>query len=282
MFKKIQLALFGLLSAVVSTAQPVLPTSNQIEAFYKTKTLVVLEPELFSPYNIFIKEAVEKYWYITPVDVIDYEEFGKLRKDTTYSFLTVSQTRYDKDKSKILYNYLDLMMGANVPTLTEMPLMGSLPLSYPDAEEENYSYKLGVMVRFLQDRVENLKQHPGISGMKNLKYYNKNSSEIRNHVLLLTPEDLPPRLQKEGELNKYYHYPYRLVSKEKLESIIEKGVEDVVFLHVIGPGNRQREGWSFKLIYGLKDARLYYYSKHIISDKKPNGFLISDWKKISR
>jgi len=277
---RLQLTLIFLLSIATLYAQPVLPTSSQVEDFYHSKTIIVLEPELFSPYNIFIKEVVKNHWKITPYEVIDYENFEKLRKDSSYSFLMVTQTRYERDKSKILYNYLDLMLGADVPTLTEMPLLGSLPLSYPNAEEENFSSKLGVMIRFLQNRVESLKNQPGISGMRYLRYYNKNIPEIKNHVLLLAREDLSPGLLKEGILDKYYRYPFKIVSRKEMDSIIEEGTEDVAFLHVVGPDNKQREGWSMKLVFGLKDAQLYYYNRHVISVKKPNGFLLSDLKKI--
>ena len=281
---RLKLTLIALLSVAVLHAQPVLPSSSQVEAFYHSKTMIVLEPELFSPYNIFIKEVVKEHWNITPYEVINYENFEKLRKDSSYSFLTVTQTRYDRDKSKIVYNYLDLMLGADVSTLTEMPLLGSLPLSYPDADadEENYSSKLGVMIRFLQNRVGSLKNQPGISGMRYLRYYNKNIPEIKDHVLLLARDDLSPGLLEEGILHKYYRYPFKIVTRVELDSIIEEGTEDVAFLHVVGPGARQREGWSIKLIFGLKDAKLCYYNKHVISDKKPNGFLLSDLKKTGR
>lgn len=264
------------------SAQTVLPTQQQIERFYASKTYVVLEPDGFSPYNIYIQDAVKKYWKATQYEVIKYKRFQEIRKDTTCSFLLVTQTRYERDKSKILYNYLDLMLGANVPTLTEMPLFGSIPLSYPDTENENYSYKLGIMIRFLQNRVENLKNQPGISGMRYLRYYNKNTKEIKEHLLLLSKDDLPASLKGEGALDKYYPHPYKVVNPEEMEKIISEGTEDVLFTHLVGPHKGQRFGWSIKLIFGLKDARIYYYSKHVISEKKPNGFLITDWKKIAR
>ena len=190
-------------------AQAPLPSAAEVEAFYNSKTLIVLEGGMYSPYNIYIKEEVEDNWKITPFEIISEKEFDEKKTDSSYSFLIITQTHFERDKDGVNYNFLNLLLGADVESITEMPEFGSIPLSYSGVEDENYSYKLGVMINFLQNRVRDLKENPNISSMKNLKYYNKNTSQIKTNALLFLETDLVPDVQEESKIFKYYPYIYQ-------------------------------------------------------------------------
>ncbi|MDX2443616.1 MAG: hypothetical protein QNK30_07420 [Bacteroidales bacterium] len=272
--------LFGTI-CITLFAQAPLPTEADIDAFYNSKTLVVLEGGLFSSYNVYIKEEIGKYWKITPFEIISEQEFDEKKTDNSYSFLVVTQTRFERDRDGVNYTFLNLLLGADVSAISEMPEFGSIPLSYTGVENENYSYKLGIMIKFLQNRVEEFKKNPNVPAMKPLKYYNKNSSQIKTNTLYLLEGDLTPKVQQPKDIMKYYPYDFKIVTTDELSAIVSND-ESAYFLHCVGPETSQREGWSFKMIFGIQDGNLYYYGIHTISAKKPGGFLDSDFKRIAK
>lgn len=261
--------------------QPVLPATAEVNAFFNSKTLIVYEGSMFSPYNIYIKEMVEQYWKITPFEFIDYNEFEENMTDSTLSFLVLTDTRFERDKSGIHYNFINLLLGANVKSITEMPEIGSLPLSYSDGSEEKYYYKLKVIIRFLQNRAKELRDQPVTSSMKYLKYYNKNRHKIKLNTLLIVENDLSYEAGSAEVISKYYPNTIRVISDDELEKAISDD-KDALFLHYVGPEENKSKGWAFKMIFGISNGQLYYYNRHTISDKKPSGFLLDDFKRISK
>ena len=263
-------------------SQSVLPTRLEIDAFFNSKTLVVLESGIFSTYNIEIKDAFEKYWNLTPYDFINNDEFKEKMSDSTYSFLVLTQSHYEKDKKNIHYNFLNLLLGAKHTSLSELPEMASLPLSYFEGDEENYGFKLGVIVRFFQKRAMELKEKGSISSMKYLTYYNDFASQIKTKKLFIYEGNLQPKLRSLKAIKEYYKYDVEIVSSDALSEIVSQGADDIYFLHFVGPEGKQRSGRCFKMIFGLSDANMVYFNKHNISEKKPAGLLPSDFKRINR
>ncbi|MGD0343164.1 MAG: hypothetical protein ABSA76_15795, partial [Bacteroidales bacterium] len=66
--KKILFILSVLFLSVLVKAQAPFPSADEIKQFMASKTCVVVENDLFSVYNTYIKEAVKKYWNITPYE----------------------------------------------------------------------------------------------------------------------------------------------------------------------------------------------------------------------
>jgi len=263
-------------------SQSVLPTRSEIDAFFNSKTLVVLEAGMFTNYNNEIKDALEKYWNITPFDFITNDEFKEKMSDSTYSFLLLTQSHYEKDKKNIHYNFLNLLLGAKHTSLSELPEIASLPLSYFEGDEENYGFKLGVIVRFFQNRAMELKEKGSISSMKYLTYYNDFASQIKTKKLLIYEGNLQPKLRSLKAIKEYYKYDIEIVSADALSEIVSLGEDNIYFLHFVGPEETQRSGRCFKVILGLTDANIVYFNKHNISEKRPAGFLPSDFKRINR
>ena len=60
MLKRFVLALLLSVLILPCKSQAPFPTAEEIESFYGTETLVVLENTMFSTYNAFIKKAMEE------------------------------------------------------------------------------------------------------------------------------------------------------------------------------------------------------------------------------
>ena len=166
--------------------------------------------------------------------------------------------------------------------MSELPEIASLPLSYFEGDEENYGFKLGIIVRFFQNRAMELQEKGSISSMKYLNYYNDFAFQVKTKKLLIYEGNLQPKLRTLKAIKEYYKYDVEIVSADALSEIVSQGADDIYFLHFVGPEGKQRSGRCFKMIFGLNDANMVYFNKHNISDKKPAGLLPSDFKRINR
>jgi len=266
----------------VTYSQAPFPEPGEVDRFYNTKTLVVLEDNMFSEYNYFIKDAIENYWEITEYDFISTDEFNQKRTDPAFSFIVLTATRFDRDKSGTFFNFINLLLGKDVGRIEEMPEFCAIPLSIQGAEDTEYSHKLGIVLRFLQAHVDHIKEDPSLKGKKYLKYYNKFVPEAIDRTIMVSEKDLEPELRTADAAEKYYPQNLKVVSDEEVDQAIREKAEKTLVLHKVGPVKAEKGGLCFKMLLGTDDARMYFYGEHKISDRRPNGLLINDLKRIGR
>ncbi|MDT8400195.1 MAG: hypothetical protein RQ743_00750 [Bacteroidales bacterium] len=282
MIKKLTFFLALALTGNLMYSQAPFPEPEEIERFYKTKTLIVLEDNMFSSYNIFIRDAVDKYWEITDYDFISASDFNERRKDPAYSFLVLTATRFDKDRSGAFFNFINLLLGKDVGRIEEMPEFCAIPLSVQDADANGYSNILGMVIRFIQAHVDHIKEDPSMTGKRYLEYYNRFIPEAQDKTILVSENDLVPELRAPGAAEEYYPDNLKVVSESEIDEAIMNKAEDTLVLHRVGPEKAEKGGLCFKMLLGTDDARMYFYGEHRISDKRPNGLLINDLKRIGR
>jgi hypothetical protein len=277
---------FLFMSAVFSSlfAQGPFPTDEQMKAFKVSRTLVVMETDPFSVYNAAVKEAVKKYWTITPYEFVSYEEFRKHKKDPAYSFLMLTSTAFEKDRAGVNYDFLNLLLGDPVNSLSRLPEFCSFPLAYSKSEEGGYVAKLPVILRFMQKHVSNILDHPSSISLKYryLKYYNVNMQLLKEKELWLAKEDMAPDVNTEKNIQAVYPHPFRLVTGDEIDEALAGTPGDkMAFLFKVGPEGTSDKGRVYKMILGT-DGTLYYFNYHLISKKKPDGFLASDLKRLGK
>ena len=137
----------------VQAQREYLPTQEELDHFYTTKTYVVLEENQLSDYNIEITDAVKKFWDITEYEFIKMKDFGDKSVDKNASFLYLATVSFEKDRSNTRYQFLCLSLGGDNIAIDELRDMANIPLSYYGVDSDHYSYKLGTLVRFLQNHV---------------------------------------------------------------------------------------------------------------------------------
>jgi hypothetical protein len=263
-------------------SQNYVPKEADIQAFFKTKTLVVLESNPLLEYNLKITEAVKNNWNITDYEFISYQELEEKRKDPQYSFLLTTIVTFEKDKTKAQYIFLQLLAGSNTRYLKDMPDLVSIPLSYRNADEENHTYKLGVIVRFIQNHMLLLRTNPSVASSNVLAYYNRNIADIRSKTLYVVKDELAPEVNTVAKINKLYPYQVKIVSREEIEEAINEKNPDVVFLHKVGPEGTRLKARCYKIVMGAADAQFYYFDFHMVTDKAPDGVLGSDFRKMAK
>ncbi len=272
----------GCFFSFYTSAQDYVPSRDDINAFFNTKTLVVLQDNPLLEYNMVIKDVMKQEWNITEFDFISYKEFEELRFDPQYSFLVMTQVMFDKDKTDARYRFLHLSLGGDYYRTNQMPDIASVPLAYYNVEEDNYIYKLALLVRFIQNHAKLIKEKPEIVTVNVFKYYNSNIQDIKSKTLYVLEEELSKEVNSAARIRKVYPYKFQIVTKEDITEAIKNRDENVVFLHKVGPEGTKVDARCYKVIIGAADANFYYFDYHRISDKNPDGLLEKDFKKMAK
>ncbi|GHT20921.1 hypothetical protein FACS189430_00150 [Bacteroidia bacterium] len=275
---------FLLLSFFVSAvaAQDYVPTEKDVKHFYETKTAIVLEDNQMAEYNLIMKEEAPAEWTITPFEFMSWKNYEKKTADKAYSFVTLNKVTIEKDKSNALYLFLNLVLGGPSKGLSDMPDLCSIPIAYFRAEEETYLYKISVFLRFMQNHVKLISQNPAILEKNILMYYNKNVQKLDGKTLYLLADELAKDVNTEAKIQKVYNGPVKIATVEEIKQAIANKDPNVVFLHKVGPGDRQKNARCYKMLVGVADAQFYYFDYHTIDSKSPDAFMASDFKKLSR
>jgi hypothetical protein len=263
-------------------AQSYVPTADDINAFFHTKTMVVLLDNPLLEYNMVIKEVMEQEWTITPFEYITFKQFEELRMDPQYSFLYMSQVTFENDKTDARYRFMHLSLGGNYFRKDQMPDIASVPLSYYSVEEDNYVYKLAILVRFMQNHALLVREQPKIVSANVLQHYNDNIRDIKQKTLYVLEDELAPQVNSTARIKKVYPYKFRIVTKEDITEAIKNREEDIVFLHKVGPEGTKINARCYKVVIGAADANFYYFDYHKISAKSDDGLLESDFKKMAK
>jgi hypothetical protein len=280
--KKTILAILLLSSAEVLFAQSPFPSKEEIKQFTASKTCVVLEDDPFSTYNSYIKDAVKAFWKITPYEIINTADFNVRRLNPAYSFIVLTQTNFEKDKTNGLFNFVNLLQGKNVNKLGENPEICAVPLSFAGEDDFEYSYKLGAILAFMQKHAQMIADDPSLTGRKYLKYYNKYIPDVSNKTILIRQEDLAPEISTIGQIKKFYSNKIEIVTEEDIVTAVENKSPNTVILHKVGPVGERNSGYCFKMLIGTDDANMYYYNQHIIDKSNPNGLLSDDLKRLAK
>ncbi|MBN2597284.1 MAG: hypothetical protein JXR82_10915 [Marinifilaceae bacterium] len=270
------------LAGIQSFSQEHLPSASDYNRFHNTKTLVVLEDNLFSDFNDKIKEAVKQNWTITEYEFISNAEFEKQRFNPKYSFLVTSIVTFNKDKTNAKYNFLSLLLGGQANVIDDMPDLCSIPLSYVRVDEESYIYKLTSLVLFMQNHIALVTKNSDIISENILKYYNKNSSETKDKTLYLLKNEMDDNVNSTAKIRKIYPGKVKLVEANEIEEAIRNKNNDIIFLHKVGPEKTKNKARCFKILIGTDDSKFYYFDYHMVKGKRTDRFLGSDFKKLAK
>ncbi len=274
--------LIGLVIGIqIADAQIPVPKPEEIQQFLKTTTCIVYDANPMVSYNMKIKEAVEKYWKITPYKFIKASEFDDLRKNPDFSFLTIDKVFFEKDKTKAQYEFLCVSLGGKYRTPNDMPSIAAIPLSYFGVDEESYVYKIPTLVQFLQNHIGLVKNDHSLKSANIRKYYNSHIPVSHNKTLYLVKDELSKSVNTEQKIKAVYPYPVVFTDRNDLETRILNG-EDILFLHKVGPEGTKRKARCWIVIMGAKDAQLYFFNYHMIDSDHPDGILSTDFKKLSK
>jgi hypothetical protein len=259
-----------------------LPTQDDLDHFHTTKTYVVLESNAISDYNIEIQDAVNRFWDITEFEFLKMEDFAEKSKDKNASFLYLATVNFEKDKSNARYQFLCLSLGGDHVSIDDLKDVANIPMSYYGVDGDHFAYKLGIMLRFLQYHVRLITENQKIVSQNVYKYYNENMSDVRGKTLYMVEEEMASGVNSLSKIKAIYPGEVKLVDRETIKDLIMAEDENAVVLHKVGPEGKKMNARVYKILIGLAEAQFYYFDYHKVSDKRPDAFLESDFKKLAR
>lgn len=284
--KKLFLVLTLIVCSSQLFSQLVVADQEELEKFKKTKTIVFLEPNPMLMLNRVMKDMVKTHWDITEYEFQKFgnEKFEKLRKDPNLSFLMINNIYYKRDKTRAQYKFLNLSLGGDYELASQMPTLSGLPISYTEVDESNYDYKLGLILRFIQEHVKISLEHPKLkSSRRMIRFYRKKLTNIHDKTLYVLKEELAPDVNTMKEIREYYPHDVKITTREEIEKVIDDRDPNAVILHQVGPKSTNRKARCWNVIMGAQDAKLYYFNYHMIkTGKRPEGLLAKDFRKLSR
>jgi hypothetical protein len=263
--------------------QDAIATPEQVDQFLKSKTYVVKDENIFGSYNKAIEQAMKDYWTITPFEVIDIVKYNQLKGNYRNSFIIRTKVNFADDKSNTSYTFLSCILGSNKSSsMAGMPDLISFPLSYYNVDYDKYHYKLGAIIKFMQNHIQLIKENPKINGKNVLAYYNKNISALKGKTLYVIQDELEESVNTLDKIKKVYSGKVVMADAETIEKVIHDKDPNAVFLHKVGPSKDDAKLRIYKLIMGAADGKLYYFDYHKFkAGKQGDAFLMSDFKKLA-
>ncbi len=265
-------------------AQVKIPTGTiqQVNKFLNTTTYVVLENEILSDFNISMREAVEDFWTITPFEFIRVSDFHRERYDEDKSFLVVNQVYFDRDRSNSLFDFLILTIGGNARTINDMPSMAAAPLSYNGAPASSYDYKMGLIIKFLQNHILAVKENPQLNEDNVADFYLENSGSVQDKTFYVLREDLEQDIRNRATFSREYPHNFEFADKEKIKNLIDQSDPDGIILHKVGPPRGEHNAQCFKIVLDTKNASVYFYDMHGVNNRNPDALLKRDLRTLSQ
>jgi len=268
-------------AASLLSGQAPFPSADEIKQFNASKTCIVLE-DGNTVYNAYIRKAIKEYWKITPFEFINTSDFALRRSDPSFSFIILTETNFESDKSNSVFNFINLLQGKNIDALGEMPEICAVPLSFAGEDDMEYGYKLGAILAFMQKHAQKISEDPSITGRRYLRYYNKYNPEVIKKKILVKQEDLSPAIGNIDQIKSIYKHSIEIVPEEVIVKAIQEKAPETLILHKVGPVGERNTGLCFKMLIGTDDSNMYYYNQHKIDKANPNGLLPADLKRLAK
>ncbi|MDR2836458.1 MAG: hypothetical protein LBV69_09785 [Bacteroidales bacterium] len=253
-------------------------TQEQINNFFYTKTYIVLKNNFVSDYNFTMKEIIPEEWKITKYEFIKESDFEKYRKDPTKSFLMINKVQLNDDKTETLFDFLVLSLGGNYKTVDEMPTLCAIPLCYSEikTDNEDYTYKLGILIKFIQNNIEICKNNPTLKPENILDYYKKNASPIQDKIMYIIKDELSPELRNDAAFKRNFSQNYKFSNQDEIEKLIKNQDDKAIIIHQVTQYNKKGLSYSITFLIDTKNANIFSYNFRKIDKENDKYLQITD------
>ena len=282
--KKLTLFFIVLISSGLSVtyAQQILPTSKQVNTFLDSRTYFVYDNNLFGMYNGAIKEAANKHWKITDFDFINKDGFKKKKQVPTASMIIQTESHFEGQEELGVFTSLSLVLGKKGGDINTMPDIITVPLAFSDVDYDEYHYKLGLCLIYMQNHVNWLKENPDVEDKVLINHYKKSKIRTKGKTIYLLKNEMADDIKSLSAIKEVYSGDVKFAAKEEIQEAIDNKNENVLVLHLVAPSRAVKGSVVTKMILGAADAKMYYFDYHRVKGKKiPNKFLKSDFQKLN-
>lgn len=204
-----------------------------------TTLLVILDNTIRgkeSPYNIAIRNAMDKYWTVTNIEYKRASEVSDFIPAEGFSMLVKSFREVENADGYTVQSHSDISIFLcnkdSIKYYGGMDEIASINIPNPDSLID-INYKLPILIQsmqyYLSYAVEK-KLDPDNFLNKMKKFYTQNRAEIPKSTLYICKEELPAGFESE-KLAKFYKYPFEILERSKLKKRIDARTEGSAIMH---------------------------------------------------
>ena len=282
--KKISIILALLLTASFSViyAQQILPTSKEVNTFLDSRTYFVYDNNIFGMYNGVIEEAAKKHWKITDFNFINKDDYKKKKNVPTASMIIQTESHFEGQEELGVFTSLSLVLGKKGGDINTIPDIITIPIAFSDVDYDEYHYKLGLALVYMQNHVNWLKENPDVEDKALINHYKKNKKRTKGKTLYLLKKEMADDIKTLSAIKEVYSGEVKFVTKEEIKTAIDNKDKNVLVLHLVAPLRAVKGSVVTKMILSAADAEMYYFDYHRVKGKRlSNKFLKSDFQKLN-
>ena len=231
--------------------------------------------------DLLFMDAVREGWNISPFEFCTYEEFDRIKTDTSYYFLIRADKMHRKSSDPSI-EFICFLKGNEKAgdNLAAMPELIALPLFAADGYDDRVFTYLPAYMNIIQNYIQDIvdgKIYPPGNGRISLKIPDKS----RNSTILFNKDDMDysPYMQ---EFERMFRGRAQVVPQEKIDAALKDAAPRTLVSLTVAPSDNRKGSYCYKMLISADTYGLYYYKRHRISPRKGPGFLKSDLKRISR
>lgn len=247
---------------------------------FQSKTTKIVLPQPDSMTDLLLRKAIEADWFLSPYEFCSWEDFERIKTDSTYYFL-IRATGQHSSENEAAMEFWTLLKGS--PDATEgisgLPEVLSLPLQPLQDNSGRIFPFLPAYVRIIQQHITKvIREDRGhFSGLNDYANGMDNTSGL---TLLFSKEDFASPVTEE-ELNELFAGHARLVTADEIEAALAAGTPNTCVSLVLYPSINQRGSYCYKMILRADTYELLFYRKHKINARNGNGFLMEDIRRLA-
>jgi len=257
----------------------IVPSAHEIQQFKKSKTYLVLENQLISEFNIEMQKAMKQHWHLTSFDVINATDFQDMAKDKTNSFIYLNPVTLEKDKTQTAYLYCYLSLGHPSGKPNQLRDLIGVPLATKKTDAESYSYKYGLVLKFIQNYIETVDKLSQRDSKSIMNYYTLQAIDLNEYELWVKTDEIETSVRTKTAFSSVYPYPFKFVNEDEIFAAISENRKNTLILHLIKSGENR---YCLKLIADAETGNFVYYDYHKTSKKTASVLLEKDLKKLAK
>ena len=261
------------------SGQNFISQTRKLFATFGTKTTKVVIPSTTLA-DLTLRDAVSRLWRISPYEFCSFEEYEKIRQDTSFFFLLRVDGMYKKELEPKI-EYLTLVKGGpeqknglySSHNIINLPLQQS-----DDLSGENLSL-IPAYVSIIQDHIYGIQQDITLA-FKGTQSYSDKIPEAKGRKILFAKEQIGYNLSEE-ELKTLFKGSASYVSLDEIDDALSKNTPESVVAVVIKPKGETKGSFCYKMVISADNYKLLFFRRHKIGKSTPAGFTKEDIRKIS-
>lgn len=227
-----------------------------------------------------LRQEVVTNWTLSPFEFCSTSEFERLKKSSDYYFLLAGSVQFKGEEQPSLV-FLTLVKGgpeAGEGT-TGMHEVISIPLCPAGISTGRELVYLGAMVEAIQTFTQAAMASEKTAYLGTGWFNGTYSREGRMMSIWMSGDDIDGSVK---DPTKYLDEDFRIVTEDEADGQYLSGSFNTLSSYVVAPVNPAPGSWCYKMLFEANSHRLFYITRHKISDTRGAGFLDGDLRKIAR